>query len=264
LSKLQWNEVGSRFFEAGVDRGVLYVDDRPAVVWTGLISVNETTSGGEARPYYIDGVKYANTAASEEFEASITAYTYPDEFAACDGTAQTLPGLFVTQQRRKSFGLTYRTMVGNDVDGVEHAYKIHIIYNALASPSQKPNATINSETEPTNFTWNVTTRPRSITGYKRTAHIVIDSRYTHPGALAAVEDVLYGADETTPSLPTFEELYALFDMFGDMVVTDNGDGTFTVIAPTTVLSMLDSSTFQITAPTAVEIDEDSYTLSSSS
>jgi hypothetical protein len=262
MSRLDWSDVGSRFYEAGVDRGVLYVDGQPAVVWTGLISVEESSSGGETRGYYIDGEKYLNVASTEEFEATLTAFTYPDEFAQCEGTSQIRPGLFATQQYKKSFGLCYRTKIGNDIDGVDHGYKIHLIYNALGSPSPRAYGTINDTIEPMNFKWNLTTRAQSITGHKPTAHFVIDSRYTLPEALVEIENVLYGSDSNSPRLPTYTELLDVFDSFGDLVVVDNGDGTFTISAPNSILRMLNSYTFEVTAETAVYIDDVSYTITS--
>lgn len=261
MTRLDWNATGTRFYEAGVDRGVLYVDGQPGIAWNGLTSIDENPSGGEGRSFYIDGVKYLNTSGFEEFQATITAFTYPDVFAQCDGSVQPRSGLFLTQQRRKSFGLSYRTKIGND-QSEDHAYKIHIIYNALAAPSGRSNATIDGSTEPTDFTWEITTRPPAISGYKRTAHVVIDSRTTDPVVLSIVEDILYGTETASPSLPSFADLIAAYDTISTLTVVDNGDGTWTATAPYDVIRMLDDTTFEITAPTAIFIDEDSYTLSS--
>lgn len=262
MSRLDWSTIGSRFYEAGVDRGVLYVDGQPAVVWTGLASVDENPSGGEPRSYYIDGVKYANVSSSEEFQATITAYTYPDAFGQCDGTAQIRPGMFVKNQSRKSFGLSYRTKVGNDIDGLDHAYKIHLIYNALVSPSSQTYNTIDDSLDPTTFSWSLTTKPQAIADHSPSAHIVIDSRYTLPEALLAIENALYGSDSNIPSLLSYSDLLNIFDSFGDLVVVDNGDGTFTISAPNTVLHVIDGNTFDITADSIVIIDEGTYTISS--
>jgi hypothetical protein len=261
VPRLDWNAVGSRTYEVGVDRGVLYVDSQPGVPWNGLTSVNESSSGGEAQAYYIDGVKYLNLSTPEEFQATVTAFTYPDEFGQCDGTAQVRTGLFVTQQRRKSFGLSYRTKIGNDLTP-DHGYKIHLIYNALAAPSDRDNATISDSTDPNDFSWAITTRPPAMTGYHRTSHVVIDSRYTDPVTLAAVEDILYGTDVLSASLPSLSELSAIFDTVTTLIVTDNGDGTFTIEGPDSAVEMLDERTFQINWPTAVYLDEISYTVSS--
>lgn len=261
MPRLDWYAVGSRTYEVGVDRGVLYIDSQPGVPWNGLTSVSESATGGEAKAYYIDGVKYLNISTPEEFQATITAFTYPDEFGQCDGTAQVRTGLFVTQQRRKSFGMSYRTKIGNDLTP-DHGYKIHLIYNALAAPSDRSHSTISDSTDPNDFSWTVTTRPPVTAGYHRTAHIVIDSRYTDPVTLAAVEDILYGTDILSASLPTLAELATIFDTVTTLVVTDNGDGTFTVEGPASAVEMLDERTFQINWPTAVYLDEVSYTVSS--
>ncbi len=210
MPKLTWGAAGSRFYEAGVDRGVLYVGELAGVSWNGLTGVNESSSGGDAKPFYIDGIKYLNTSAAEEFEATITAYTYPDEFAHCDGTYQPRPGMFITQQRRQSFGLSYRTKVGNDLSD-DAGYKIHVVYNALASPTARSNKSLGDSSDPTDFSWSITTRPPSTTAYKPTAHLVIDSRSTDPSILSLVEDILYGTDEDPARIPSFTELIEVFD-----------------------------------------------------
>lgn len=262
MTRLAWNVVGSRFYEAGLDRGVLYVDELPGVPWIGLTEVAERSSGGESRPYYLDGVKYLNEVSAEEFEATISAYTYPDEFAQCDGSASARPGLIVTMQRRKKFGLSYRTKVGNDLDGVDYAYKIHLVYNAVAYPSDRGYATLQDTAEPIDFSWDISTQPTTTPGYKPTAHIVIDSRTTAGIVLEAVENILYGTDTTPPRLPSFSELVSIFDV-PTLTVVDNGDGTYTVTGPDSAITMLSSDTFQITWPTVEFIDADSYTISSS-
>lgn len=262
MTRLNWSSVGSHFFEAGIDRGVLYLDAQPGVVWTGLTSVVESSSGGEAKAYYLDGVKYLNLSAAEEFEATVEAYTYPPAFAQCDGTAEVRTGLFVTQQARKPFGLSYRTKIGNDQEGIDHGYKIHIIYNALAAPSQRSHETITDSTDPSNFSWNITTKPVAISGYNRTAHIVIDSRYIHPITLAAVEDVLYGTISTSASIPTLADLIVIFDTLVDLEVVDNEDDTFTITAPDSAIVMVEATIAEITWPTVVPVDAETYTISS--
>lgn len=258
MTRLVWGIYGKRFYEAGVDRGVLYVEGQPGVAWNGLISVEESPTGGEAQPYYIDGVKYLNTLSAEEFEATISAFTYPDEFAQCDGTEKVRPGLFASQQRRKPFNFCYRTKVGADQEGLEHAYKIHLVYNALASPTSRPYSSISDSTEPIEFEWNITTCPPVASGYKRTSHIEIDSRQTDPLILELLENILYGDDENEARLPEFDELLDIFDTIVRLTVTDNGDGTFTLEAPNDALIMLDETTFQLTWPSAIFLDEDTY------
>ena len=208
--RLNWGVIGERYFETGVDRGVLYVDGM-GVPWNGLVSVSESPTGGDAVPAYVDGVKYLNNKLSEEFEATIEAYTYPDEFAVCDGTASVSNGLFATQQKRKSFGLCYRTRVGNDVDGVDHAYKLHLVYDAKVSPASRASSTISQALAPDNFSWAITTTPRALRDHRPTAHFMIDSRETPPAVLAQIEDILYGTDDTDPRLPVVPELVYIFE-----------------------------------------------------
>lgn len=261
MPRLDWNTPGTRFYEAGVDRGVLYIENRPGVVWNGLTSVSENPSGGGPKPYYIDGVKYLNLSEPEEFEATITAFTYPVEFEACDGSIQPRGGLFLTHQRRKTFGFSYRSMIGSDQSEGIH-YKLHIVYNALASPTSRERGTLTEQSDPGDFSWAITTKPPALSGYKRTSHVVIDSRTTDSTVLSSIEDILYGTDESSARIPTISELIAIYDTVSSMTVTDNGDGTFTVEAPYDVIRMLDSETFEITSQSAIFVDGETYTLSS--
>jgi hypothetical protein len=262
MPKLEWGVVGTRFYEIGVDRGVLYVDNQPGVAWTGLSSITENSSGGDAQPFYIDGIKHSNTTSLEEFSATLSAFTYPDEFEQCDGMSQPRTGLILNQQRRKPFGLSYRTKVGND-QNAEFGYKIHLIYGATVAPSNRDNKSLSDSSDPTDFSWEITTRPPPVVGYNRTAHLVIDSRTTDPQILELVEASLYGDDDLTASLPTFDELIDIFDTISELTITDNGDGTWTAEAPADAIRMLGDTIFEITASTAVFIDDTSYTISSS-
>jgi hypothetical protein len=211
VARLTWNDVGDRFFETGVDHGVLYLANEIGVPWTGLISVSENPSGGEAKPYYYDGIKYANIAASEEFEATLEAFGCPVEFYPCEGTVAIQNGLFATQQPRKAFGLSYRTLIGSDVAGTDAGYKIHVVYNALAAPAQKTHTTISADaTEPSKFSWDITALPPILTGLRPTSHFVIDTRYTDSVLLANLEGLLYGSEVNDPYLPTAQEIYDLF------------------------------------------------------
>lgn len=261
MTRLGWNESGTRFYEAGVDRGVLYVDGYPGVPWNGLTSVNESPSGGDPKSFYIDGVKYLAIPSPEEFQGTITAFTYPDEFEACNGNGEPRSGMFVTHQRRKPFGISYRTMIGNDLS--ENAgYKIHIVYNALTSPSERSNETIGEKTDPDDFSWKITCKPISMSGYRPTSHVILDTRSTDPSVISTVEDIIYGSETDQARIPTFEELLDAYDTVSTLTVLDNGDGTWTATAPFDVIRMTDSENFEITAPTAVFIDEDTYNLSS--
>lgn len=261
MPRLMWNDSGQRLYEVGIDRGVLYPNGQDGVAWNGLTSVVVHPSGGAPRAYYMDGVKYLNIASAEEYIATINAFTYPDEFAECDGITRVHSGLFATQQARNSFGFSFRTKIGTDLDS-DYGYKIHIVYNALATPSERSYNTIGDSLDTVDFSWDITTLPPEMTGYKRTAHLEIDTRSSNPSAVVDVENILYGTEENAPRLPTLAELIAVFDLYAILSVTDNGDGTFTVDGPDDAITMLDASTFQITWPSAVPIDADTFTISS--
>lgn len=218
MSKLVWDQTGQRYYETGVDRGVLYVQDKGAydkgVAWNGLISVTESPSGAEATPIYADNVKYLNLTSAEEFGASIEAYTYPEEFAQCDGGAEIATGVMIGQQARKTFGLCYRTLLGNDVDGTEHGYKLHLIYGALAAPSEKAYSTVNDSPEAMTLSWELTTTPVSVNGFKPTACVTIDSTKVEPTKLAALEAVLYGSESEEARMPLPDEIVTLIGAAG--------------------------------------------------
>ena len=214
MAKLVWNEAGKRLYETGVDRGVLYVSNgsgryKKGVVWNGLVSVNESPSGAEATPLYAGNVKYVELMSNEEFGASIEAYTYPEEFEQCDGSAELANGITIGQQPRKSFGLCYRTKIGNDTAGDEHGYKIHLIYGAKAAPTEKSYTTINDSPEAITFSWEITTTPIEVAGHKPTATLTIDSTKVTPTALTAIETKLYGDTTGEATLPTPAEILAL-------------------------------------------------------
>lgn len=217
MTRLTWNASGERYFETGVDRGVLYPPSGVGVPWNGLVSVNEKPSGGTVKPYYQDGQKYFSYSDFEEFAATIEAYTYPEEFELCDGTIVTTnqvtgfaTGLRITGQPRLPFGLSYRTRVGNDRLGADFGYKIHLVYNAMVSPAQKNYQTQGSSVDPTNFSWDITTTPTFVPNGRETSHVVIDTRLMTPENVAYIEDILYGTDGVNPRLPSFIELFTLF------------------------------------------------------
>ena len=221
MAKIVWDKTGERFYETGVKNGVLYVQEggqyKNGVAWNGLTAVTESPSGAEATPLYADDIKYLNLLSTEEFGATIEAYTYPDEFAACDGSAALVDGVMIGQQARKTFGLCYRTTIGNDTNGNDYGYKLHIIYGALAAPSEKAYATINDSPEAITFSWEVTTTPVNVTGAKPTASITIDSTKANPEKLAALEDILYGKDGepgNEPRLPLPDEIKTLMTAAG--------------------------------------------------
>lgn len=213
--KIVWDAVGSRYFETGVDRGVLYVMGAEntygaGVPWNGLTGVTESPSGAEATPMYADNIKYLNLLSNEDYACTINAYTYPDEFGVCDGSAEIAKGVYAGQQTRKTFGFCYRSKIGNDVDGADHGYKLHIVYNCLAAPSEKSHNTVNESPEAVEFSWSISTTPIEIPGFKPTAHLTLDSTKIAKEKLDALETMLYGSESTDPKLPTPEEIVQLF------------------------------------------------------
>lgn len=214
MSKLVWDQTGERLYETGVKKGVLYVQDSggtypKGVVWNGLTTVTESPSGAEATPLYADDIKYLNLISTEELGGTIEAYTYPDEFAECDGSASIATGVLIGQQPRKTFGMAYTTTLGNDVDSNAHGYKLHLIYGALASPSEKSYSTINDSPEAITFSWEFSTTPVNVAGFKPTANIVIDSTKATPEKLTALEKILYGDTETEARLPLPDEVVSI-------------------------------------------------------
>lgn len=227
MSKLVWDKTGEHFYETGVDHGVLYPQATggtypKGVAWNGLTTVTESPSGAEPTPLYADNIKYLNLLSVEEFAATVEAYTYPDEFAECDGSKDLVDGVTIGQQKRKAFGMCYRTKLGNDVDGDSHGYKLHIIYGAMAAPSEKAYATINDSPEAITFSWELSTTPVAVSGAQPTASLIIDSTKVDPAKLAALEVILYGKDPTTsggndgvdPRLPLPDEIKTLMTTEG--------------------------------------------------
>lgn len=215
MSKIVWDQTGERLYETGVKNGVLYVQAAggvypKGVAWNGLTAVTESPSGAEASPLYADDIKYLNLMSNEEFGATIEAYTYPDEFMQCDGSAALAAGVMIGQQARKTFGMSYRTTLGNDVDGNDYGYKLHLIYGALAAPSEKAYATINDSPEAITFSWEVSTTPVNVTGHKPTACVTIDSTKVDADKLAALEAILYGSESEEARLPLPDEIAELF------------------------------------------------------
>lgn len=202
MSKIKWDETGKRYYETGVDHGVLYPIGSngkydKGVAWNGLISVTEAPSGAEPNNLYADNIKYLVLVGAEDFGYTIEAYTYPDEWAACDGSAEPVPGMSIGQQARKVFGLVHRTKLGNDTDGQDHGYKLHLLYGGLASPSERGYQTVNDSPEAITFSWEVTTTPVDVPGFKPTACVIIDSTKVNKEKLATLEEILYGKDPTT-------------------------------------------------------------------
>lgn len=214
MAKLVWDQTGDRLYETGVSKGVLYPIQSDGayskgVAWNGLSSVTESPSGAEANPIYADDMKYLNLLSAEEFSATIEAYTYPDEFAECDGSADIATGVSIGQQKRKIFGLCYRTVLGNDVDSNDHGYKLHLIYGCMAAPTEKAYTSINDSPEAITFSWEVSTTPVNVTGFKPTASITIDSTKAKKDKLTALEAILYGDESKEARLPLPNEIATL-------------------------------------------------------
>lgn len=232
MSKIVWDKTGERFYETGVDHAVLYTIDEKGlynggVAWNGITAINESPSGAEPNNLYADNIKYLVLVGAEDFGLTIEAYTYPDEWEQCDGSAEIAPGVLAGQQNRKVFGLSYRTKLGNDVDGQDHGYKLHLVYGGLASPSERGYQSVNDSPEPINPSWEVTTTPVDVPGFKPTARLIITSTKADPDKLAALEKILYGSDDTEPRLPLPEEVIELLKVDAVVIVTsaENADTT---------------------------------------
>jgi hypothetical protein len=246
MPALVWDMVGERFYETGVDHGVLYIPDTTGiystgVAWNGLTTVTETPSGAEPNAQYADNIKYLNLISVEQFGGTIDAFTYPDEFAAFDGLGVPEPGIFVGQQPRKTFGLSYRTKVGNDLEGDAYGYKLHLVYGCIATPSEKAYNTINDSPEAIAFSWTISTTPVLVTGYKPTSLMVIDARTVDAAALVTLEEELYGGDATEAKLPLPDEVIALFGAGGapSTGATSGIPGTWTPSGSTPPASVSD-------------------------
>ena len=205
MAKLVWDQAGQKLYETGVDHMVLYPQAangsyEQGVAWNGITAVNQSASGGDTNDLYADNIKYLSLRAAENYGATIEAYTYPEEFAECDGSKEIAPGVYTGQQARKAFGYSYRTLIGNDTEGDAHGYKLHVVYNATVSPSEKSYGTVNDSPDAINFSWEVSTTPIAVTGYKPTAHLEVDSTKADAAKLAALEDKLYGTANSEPEL----------------------------------------------------------------
>lgn len=212
--KLVWDNVGERFYETGVKNCALYLQNTDGsypkgVAWNGISAINESPSGAESSPIYADDTKYLNLISNEELSASIEAYTYPDEFAECDGSAEIATGITIGQQPRKAFGLAYKTTLGNDIAGNEYGYKLHLLYGCKAAPSEKAYSTINDSPEAITFSWEISTTPVNVKGFKPTSNLTIDSSKVAPEKLAALEAVLFGSESAEARLPLPDEIITL-------------------------------------------------------
>ena len=222
MPKLIWDQVGTRYYETGVDHGVLYLPNDSGkyvkgVAWNGLTAVNQQPEGGEDNPQYADNIEYLNLMSAEKFKATIEAFTYPIEFEECDGSRRIAKGITVGQQNRKPFGFSYRTIIGNDTQGNDLGYKIHLVYGAKAAPTEKGYTTVNDSPEAINFSWSVAASPVAVPGLRPTAIISIDSRTTSKAGMQAIEDALYGSDQKEPNLPLPEDILKMLEGTGDLL-----------------------------------------------
>lgn len=255
-SRLVWDDPDKRLYETGIDRGVFYPQGGVGISWNGLISVSENPSGADVSENHYDGEKYRFNRGVESFSANLEAYTYPIDFQLYDGTQQ-----IITQQNRKYFGLSYRTFIGNTVKP-DSGYKIHLVYNALASPSSKSYNSMGDSVDPIKFSWDISTIPVLLSSGEITSHLIIDSTIAYPWALTTLEDILYGSGFSDPRLPSINEVLGIFEDASILKITDHGDGRWTADGPSDAIRMLDATTFEITWPSAVYIDDVTYRISS--
>lgn len=211
MTELVWDTVGERYYEAGVDKGVFYGEDSLGVSWNGLVSVSESSSDSEIKSYYLDGKKYLQYASSEEFTAILQAFTYPDEFAEFDGVASVQNGLYVAQQERKTFGLSYRTLLGSDSSDLQHGYKIHLVYNVIVIPEDRSYSSLSEQINPLLFSWKISTKPKDLVYNRPAAHFIIDSTETPSAVMEVLSNFIYGTATTVSKMPTISELLAIFD-----------------------------------------------------
>lgn len=261
MTRLQWDAPGERLFEVGVDRGVLYVDGY-GVPWNGLISVQEKSSGGDFKPHFQDGVMYAVSISPENFEATIEAFTSPPEFDACDGSLEFAPGLYATAQQHKTFGLCYRTIEGNDIDGIDRGYKLHLVYNAFVGISEKDYQSLSDEVDPMHLSWPIMALPEMVPGIRPTAHFIVNSVEVDPLRLANLEAALYGTDAESPYLPPLQDVADILQDPDIFTITDHEDGSFSATGPDDWFTEIDEETWDIDAPSVEFIDADSYYISS--
>ena len=256
MAPIEWDKVGERVYQTGIDRGVLYLSGS-GVPWNGLVSLTEE-SNREVKSFYHDGVKYLEHHVLGDFSAELQAFTYPDEFDEVLGIVEQ-DFVFFHDQPTKPFGLSYRTLIGNDVDGTDHGYKIHLLYNLQANPSSNSYSSLSESGAPLTFGWSLSGIPEIIESRRPTCHVSIDSTKINPILLDILENALYGTDTTDPILPRISDIFEL----DDVLILDNGDGTWTAVGSSEIITMLDGTTFQIDPANAEYLDGDTYTISSS-
>lgn len=263
IEPLVWDKIGERVYQAGVDRGVLYLQDGRVVVWNGLINVEESTSR-ELKSFYLDGIKYLESLPPKTFIGKLKAFTYPDEFDLINGQTEVVSGLFYHDQPSQSFNLSYRTKIGNDIDGSDYGYKIHILYNIIANLDNHSFDTFNdSSVKPVEFSWTLSGTPPMIDNFRPTVHITIDSTKTDSDIMKILEDILYGTSINNPNLPSIQEIAELMGYPTALIIIDNGDGSWSAIdSSNKYITFIDETFFQITNANVDYLDSETYKISS--
>lgn len=265
MTAISWDDIGERFYENGVSRGVFYGQDGLGVPWNGLTLVEESRVD-TADPLYFDGLKFGDLVTLGDFEGKMKAFTYPEEFLFYEGLAPADPGIFLTAQTKMRFGMSWRTEINNDL-GQSIGYKLHLLYNVLAIPAQKTYETLSLDNEPIDFEWEITAVPEEVDNFRPTAYMVIDTRMADPFLVTDIENIIYGNSENDPTLPHMNAFVTFINKWGRLIITDHGDGTWSADSPIPgVITMLDETTFEIVSDTAVYIDppdNETYEISSS-
>lgn len=263
MTAIVWHETGSKFYEAGLDRAVLYVENNNGVPWNGLISVSEKNDT-KVEPLYFNATKFNDLVTLSDYSGSISAFTYPDEFLVCEGIVEDQDGLYLTDQPLKRFHLCYRTLIGEDDNNFSSGYKIHILYNLTARPADKVRKTLSLNSIPDEFSWDVTSIPEIIEGHRPSSHLIIDSRKIDPWLLLDIEDILYGDDEKEPSLPSMKSLTTFIRKWDRLIIVDNGDGTWSAIsARDGIINEISETEYTIESDDIVYLNGTTYTISSS-
>lgn len=262
MTALTWDNVGERVYQTGVDHGVLYLRDGDAVAWNGITGVEESSTV-ELKSYYLEGVKYLEMLVPGDFSGKLKAITYPPEFDSVNGILEAAEGLSLYEQPPKQFNLSYRTKVGDDIQGLDLGYKIHLLYNVLAKPEAVAFNSISDQTQPVEFVWSLTGTPDRLPRARPTCHATIDSRTTPPEILELIENQLYGTEVTPPNMPSLADLAEYFGYLGALIIVDNGNGTWTAIDEgDAYIGMFDATTFVIDNVDGTYLDENTYTISS--
>lgn len=263
MAKLVWDNIGSRLFDAGVSHGVVYFENGESVAWNGLTEVTINPKNNTVENIFFDGEKLFPYIGEEDFSATISALTYPDSFSEVNGEEELSVGVRTSSQKNKYFHLSYKTIVGNDIDGAEKGYKIHVLYNLLASPSTSQHTSISDSITSVDFQWDLISKPEVVPNYRPTAHVIIDSTRMKPEVLEYIEDILYGTPTSEPTLPPLADFSKNVIEWGLIIVEDNGDGTWTATGPDEYFTMLDATTFEITNINGFFLNTNTYQISSS-